>query len=168
MAFRIDRKRMHGVIAGQRQIGDHDCRRLCRHSRVRRQGIAEDFVVLLGVDGALVEGYARTTGSALPLAVTETLDHVGTPVPLAILERHEEAAVGWSVVSVIAAAPRIDVEDAIGRNDHVADVSEIVGEDRRAKPGWERYAAVIGRAAWLRLRKSHRSDRKQRSGGENG
>jgi len=50
----------------------------------------------------------------------------------------------------------------------VADVPKFIGEDGRAKSGWERYAAVIASAARLRLRKSRRSNRKQRRGGEYG
>src|SRR5271166_1927977 len=49
------------------------------------------------------------------------------------------------VVAVIAARPRVDVDDSVRRNHQVAGMSDAVGEYARAKAGRQFQPAVIGR-----------------------
>src|SRR4249920_2696296 len=110
---------MHRMIAGKRQAGKDNLRRPVWYDGIRRQGIADDLVILFGVKGAVVEGNARAARGTLRNSVTEALDHIGAARALRVLERHQKAARWWRVIMVIAAAPGVDVERAIGRDDHM-------------------------------------------------
>ena len=100
-----------------------------------------------GVNGALVERDAGAAGRALRHAVAETLDHVGLAVALDILQRDQKAAGRRRVVMKIAAAPGVDIEHAVRRDRHVADMAEIVGEHRGAEAGRKRDAAIVAGAS---------------------
>ena len=106
----------------------------------------------------------------------KTLDHVGSAVARIILERNKKAAGRRLVVLIIAAAPGVEVEHAVRAEYHLASMAEIVGENRGAKAGRQRDAAVIAgagasvRTALLtlrrRLRHHCRPRREQRSRGK--
>ena len=69
MALGIDDERMHRMIAGERQAGEDDLRLSVRRDAVGRQRIADDLVVLLGVEAAFVDADAGAAGRALRDAV---------------------------------------------------------------------------------------------------
>ena len=159
MALRIDDEGMHRMIAGERQARKDDLRRSLRHVGIRRHGIADDLVVLFGIERAVVEADARSARGALRDAIAETLDHIGAAVALAVLERDQKAAGRRRVVMIVAAAPGVDIEHAVRRDDHVADMADIVGEDRRAEARGKREAGIVAgttrrlRALRIRLRR---------------
>ena len=132
-----------------------------RHDRVFRQGEAHDLVVLFGIKRAVVIIDAGSTGGALRGAVAEALDDVCVARPLAVLQREEEATCRRLVVIVIHAAPGVDVEHAVRRDDHLARVAELVGKYRRAPSGREFQAAVI---AGTGIRCGRRCAGKRKSG----
>ncbi len=172
MALRVDDERMHVVAAGQRQAGDDDLRIARGRDRIGigRQHVADDLVVLLGIDGAVIVGDAGAAGRAFRHAGSEPLDHIGMADAL---EGHQKPARRRLVEVIETAAPGVDIEHAVRRDRHVADVADIVGEYGGAKSRRQREAAVIAGAAigWrtLRLGKSRRSgdqQREQRCGGK--
>src|SRR5512136_1316511 len=65
---------------------------------------------------------------------------------LRILERDEEAARRRSVVVVIDAAPRVHIDGAVRRHDHLPRMPDVVGEYSSAKSLWHRDAAIGLRA----------------------
>ncbi len=169
VAIGIDDERMHRVIAGERQAGHYDLRLFARHDAVRRQGVADDLVVLLGIEAVFVDADTGAAGRSLRHAVAETLDPIGVAVALGVFERHQEAAGRRLVVMIIAAAPGVDVERAVGTEHHLAGVAEIVGENGCAEAGRQGDAASVGgagigpRAALILLCNGGRSAGEQRS-----
>ena len=137
---------MHGVIAGERQAGQYDLRLPVRHDAVRRQGVTDDLVVLLGIETVFVDADAGAAGRPLRHPVAETLDPIGMAVALGVFERHQEAAGRRLVVMIIAATPSVDIERAVGTEHHLAGVAEIVGENGCAEAGRQRDAASVGSA----------------------
>src|SRR5256885_17244014 len=68
---------------------------------------------------------------------------VGTPVMRRIAQ-HDEIAARWGLVATeIDAAPGIDVDVAVSRDDDMACVADTVREDRRAKTRKERQPALV-------------------------
>src|ERR1700730_14667058 len=121
------------MVAGERQPGNDDIRVPAWRDRTRRQRIAHDSVVRLRVERALIERDSRATGIAALGSRTEATDHVGMTVAFGILERHQESPGGRFVVSVVASAPGIDINNAIRRDGHMASVPEIVREHGRTE-----------------------------------
>ena len=131
----IDRERMHGMIAAQRQSGHDRHRGPIRHDRAGRKRIAQDLVIDLGVQRPVVEADAGTARAAAFHGLTEALVNVGSARPGGVLQRHEEAARMGRIVAVVAAGPRIDIDDPIRGDNHVASMADAVGEDGRAEAG---------------------------------
>jgi hypothetical protein len=52
---------------------------------------------------------------------------------------------------IIAAAPGVDVKHAIRRNDHVTDVTEVIGKHCRAETWGQCDTAIVGCAIFCRL-----------------
>jgi len=71
---------MHRMIAGERQAGNNDLRIFRRRDAIGRQWIANNLVVLLGVEAAFVDADTGASGGALRLTRAETLDLVGVPI----------------------------------------------------------------------------------------
>ena len=138
IALRIDDEGMHGVIAGQRQPRDDDLRLRFRDDRTVGDRVTKDFVVLLGIDRALVERDTAAASRSLRHPVAEALDDIGLAIVLRVLERQHEAAGRRRVIAKIATAPGVDVKHAVRSEGHMPDVTDIVGEDRRAKTRRER------------------------------
>ena len=80
------------MIAGERQSRDNDLRIFLRRDAVGRQRIADDLVVLFGVEAVLVDANAGAAGRALRDVVAEALDLVGVAVTLRVLERNQKTA----------------------------------------------------------------------------
>ena len=70
------------MIAGERQAGNNDLRIFRRRDAVGRQRIADDLVVLFGVETVVVDANAGAAGRALRLTRTEALDIIGVAVAL--------------------------------------------------------------------------------------
>ncbi len=153
------------MVAGERQAGNDRLRRPLRHRGARRQGVADDAVILLGVDRALEELDPGAAGRTLRDAVAETLDVVGMAGAVRIAQRDEEPAAGRRIVAVIAPAPGIDVDGPVRCHDEVAGMADIVGEDGGAEAGRERDAAIIPGAAGRRRRFRLAVRRKRRCAG---
>jgi hypothetical protein len=152
MALLIDGEGMHRMIASERQAGDDDLRIFRRHYSVGRQRIADDLVVLLGVEAAFVDANAGAAGRALRLTSPEALDPIGVTAVSRMLERDQKSTGRDFVVVIIGAAPGIHIKNAVGPERHLPGMAEIVGEHRCAKAGRQRDAAVIrGAAIGLRL-----------------
>src|SRR4029079_14963814 len=67
MAFVIDDEGMHRMIAGERQAGNNDLRIFRRRNAIGRQWIANNLVVLLGVEAAFADADTGASGGALRL-----------------------------------------------------------------------------------------------------
>ena len=147
MALAIDGEGMHRMIPGERQSRDNDLRIFLRRDAVGRQRIADDLVVLFGVEAVLVDANAGAAGRALRDVVAEALDLVGVAVTLRVLERDQKTAGRDFVVVIIGAAPGVHIKDTVGAEGHLPRVAQIVGEHRCAKAGRQRDAAVVGGAA---------------------
>jgi hypothetical protein len=80
------------MIAGQRQAGEYHLRSLLRRDAIRRQRIADDLVILLGIEAALVDVNAGAARGPLRDPIAETLDDIGTAGSIAVLERCKKAA----------------------------------------------------------------------------
>jgi hypothetical protein len=63
----------------------------------------------------------------------KALNHIGLSRSALVLQRYEETAWMRCVITVVPARPGIDVNNSIRRNYHVAGVTDVVSEDRRAK-----------------------------------
>lgn len=72
--------------------------------------------------------------------------HIDIPVKLA------GASLQFPRADHLATAPGIDVEHSIGRDHHMADMADIVGEDGRTEPGGERDAGIVTDAGLRALR----------------
>jgi hypothetical protein len=91
-------------------------------------------VVRLRVERALIERDARPTSIAALDSRTEATDHVRMSVALSILERNQESTGRRLVVSVIASAPGININNAVRCDDHMTSVPEIVREHGCTEP----------------------------------
>ncbi len=112
----------------------------------RAERVADDLVVGLGVDEALVDGDAGAARVALSRRLAEAGDLVRLAVAVGVLQRDQEAARRGRLAHVIGAAPGVDVEGAAGGEGHVAHVAEIVGEHRGAEAGGQDDAAAVAGA----------------------
>src|SRR5207248_10304237 len=61
---------------------------------------------------------------------------------LRIFERDEEATRRRGVVVVIDAAPRVHIDGAVRRHDHLPRMPDVVGEYSGAKSLWQRNAGI--------------------------
>ena len=134
------------MVAGERQLGNDHLGRPGRRERACRQGVAHDAVVHLRVKRAIVERDAGAAGAALLAGLAEADADVGAAVAVGILQGDQEAARRRRVVAVVAAAPGVDVDHSVRRDDQVSGVADIVGKHGCAEPGRQRDPAVVIRA----------------------
>ena len=80
----------------------------------------------------------------------KALYDVGVPIPLGVLKGEEEPARRRLVVSVIAAAPCIDINNSVRGDDKVPCMANIVREHGCAKAARQRDPPIVARAG-LRL-----------------
>jgi hypothetical protein len=146
-ALRIDRERVHRMVAGQGQPRNHNLRGAGRRDHARRQGITHDAIVHLRVKRPAVERDACAARTAGRHAVAEANLDVGPSVAIGVLERDQETAGRRRVITVVAPAPGVDVDHPVRGNDEVSSMADIVREDGRAKPGRQRDPAVVARAS---------------------
>src|SRR5438067_12087367 len=110
---------MHGMVAIERQ-STHDRYRLGRDTAAGRQRVPHDGSILLGIQRAAMQTDAR---AAMPAAIrfrAKPRYDVGTPVMRRIAQ-HDEIAARWALVTAeIDAAPGIDVDVAVRRDDDMA------------------------------------------------
>ncbi|MGO9050065.1 MAG: hypothetical protein ACLQFW_24830 [Xanthobacteraceae bacterium] len=148
-------------------------RLLLRSDAIRRQRIANNLVILFGVEGVFVNANAGAACRSLRDTVAEPLDHIGAAVAL---ECNKKTAGRHFVIVIVAAAPGVDIQDAVGTEGHLAGMAKIVREDGRAEAGWKRDAAIVGgagigllvrsRGALRRLRDARRGRGGQRERGD--
>jgi hypothetical protein len=93
-----------------------------------------------------VERNAGPAVSALREGIAEANGGISLAVAVVILQGHEEAARGRRVVAVVTAAPGIDVDHAIGGDDEVPGVTDVVREHGSTEPRRERDSPVVARA----------------------
>ena len=98
------------------------------------------------IEPVLVKGDARAAIGPLRGGGAEAGDHIGFAVALFVLQGDEEAAGRRRVIAVIAPAPGVDVDDAVRRDDEMARMADLVGENRRAEAGRQREAGVVADA----------------------
>jgi hypothetical protein len=127
-----------------------------RHDAIRRQRVADDLVVLLGIKAAIVDADAGAAGRSLRHTVAEALDHVGAAFAVIVFERDEEAAGRRPVILIVAAAPGVDVKHAVRIERHLPGVAEIVGEHGGAEIGRQRNAAIVADAGVARILRHRR------------
>ena len=135
------------MIAGERQAGDDGFRLALGYDLIVSQRVADDAIVDLGEETALVEADAGAAMAAGRDGLAEAGDHVGMSVALGVPERDQKTARRRFIVLIIDAAPGVDVDGAVRRDGEMAGMAEIVGEDRRAEAGGQGNAATIARAA---------------------
>ena len=124
---------MHRMIARERQAGDHRLRRPSGHDRAGRHPVTHDTVVQLGVEIPVVQRDPGATVATGGRCRAKPADDIGFAPASRILQGDQETA-GWRRrVSIVAAAPGVDVKHVVPGRDHVADVPEVVGEDACAK-----------------------------------
>src|SRR6202020_2052822 len=107
IAVRVDRKWMHWMIAAQWQATDDDLRRLARHDRAFLERILEDLVIELGIQPALVNADAGSSGAAALHGCPEALIHIGFAAAGGVLQRHQESARMRRVVSKVTSRPGV-------------------------------------------------------------
>ncbi len=154
-AIRIDRKGMHRMIAAQRHARENHVSRSTRHQRTGRDRVAHDLVVDLRVHGAFVERNSGAARAAGLNRLAEALIHRGLAGFSRILQGDDKTAIRRLVVTVVHAAPRIDVENSVRSHDHVPRMTQLVGENRRTKTRSQLQSAVIVRAG-IRLGRCRR------------
>jgi hypothetical protein len=89
---------------------------------------------------------AGAAGATLLAGLAEADVDVGAAVAIGILQGHQKPAGRRRVVAVVAAAPGVDVERPVGRDDHLAGVADIVGEYGGAKSRGQRDPAFVPHA----------------------
>src|SRR3984893_18124453 len=146
IALPVDRKRMHRMVAGDRQPGDDHLRRRGRGNRAGGQSVAHDAIVHLGIERTVIKRDAGAAVAAVREAVAKANVDVGVPITLGILKSDQKPARRGGVVAIVAAAPGIDVDDPIRSDDKMPGVANIVRENGCAKPGSYRYSTVVARA----------------------
>ena len=82
------------MIAGERQAGKYDLRLLLGSNAIGRQRKADNLVILLGIETALVDADASTARGALRNSIAEALDHIGAPRTFAVLESTRKPPAG--------------------------------------------------------------------------
>ena len=111
--------------------------------------VADDAVVALREDRALVETDAGAAMASRGYRLAEAFDDVGVAVAFRVLQRDQKPARRRRIVLVINAAPGVDIDDAVGRRDELAGVADVIGEDRRAEAPRQddarRFAAAVDR-----------------------
>lgn len=126
---------MHGMVAGQWQSRNDRFGTARRRDRVVRQFVADDTIVRLRVEAAVIERDAGPAVSALREGSAEADRGIRLAVAVVILQGHEEAARRRRVVAVVAAAPGVDVDHPVRSDDEVPGVADVVGDYGRAEPG---------------------------------
>ena len=86
VALWINREGMHRMIADQRQSRHDSLRRSSRLDPIRRQLVAHDAVVRLGIEVALVDGDAGSPRVAVRRGWAKADDLVGPAVAFGILQ----------------------------------------------------------------------------------
>src|SRR5882724_1272703 len=141
----VYREGMHGMVTAERQTGNDGHRRIPRHDRAGRQGIAHDSIVDLSVDSATEHADARSTGTATLHGFPKALSYAGFTGARSVLQGDQESARMRRVVAVIATRPCIDVNGAVRRNNQVACMTDAISEYGGAKSVRQLQAAVIAR-----------------------
>ena len=134
------------MIAGQRQAGHHGLRRRGRSDTGRRQGIAHDAVVGLGIDIVFIDCDSGAARVAIRLGRAETGNVVGLAVMFSALQGDQERIGPRGVAAIVTAAPGVGIDYTVRRYGKVPDVTEIVGEYGGAKAGRQGDAAIVARA----------------------
>src|SRR5258705_3091461 len=75
------------------------------------------------VEQFFVKSDPGTAVAASRIGIAEADVHVSAAVPVDVLQRHQKAAGRWRVVAVIAAAPGIHEDNALGGNDEMPGVT---------------------------------------------
>jgi hypothetical protein len=125
---------------------------------VRRERVANDAIVDLGVNHPIVECDAGAAMAATRDRFTEPFDDVGAPAAILVLQRDDKPARWNGAVVVIDATPRVDVERSVRRERHLAGVADIIGENcsaetfRESDAGRVALATDGGGLAWRRCR----------------
>src|SRR5262249_43301098 len=96
----VDCERMHGVVAGERKAGDDHLGLLTRNDFAILQRIADDAIVDLGVERALIERDSGSAVSAFGKRLAEPLHHVGVSSTLRILQSDKKSTRRRLVVPV--------------------------------------------------------------------
>ena len=147
-AFGVDREGMHRMVARCRQAGHDRFGPGFRRDLAVFKRVADDAVVALREDRALVETDAGAAMASGGCRLAEAFDDVGVAVAFRILQRDQKPARRRRIVLVIDAAPGVcDIDDAVGRRDELAGVADVIGEDRRAEAARQddprRFAAAL-------------------------
>ena len=143
------------MIAGQRQPGQDGLRRSGRLDPARRQLVAHDAIVGLGVKVAFVDGDSGSSCVALRLGWTKADDLIGPAIAFGILQRYQKSARWRRVVVEIATAPGIGVDDPVRSYREMPGMAQLVREDSCAKT-WRQCDAAIIRGAGVRCRRRRR------------
>ncbi len=139
------------MIATERQARNDDLGCALGHDRTGRHRVADDTIVYLCVQKALVEPDARSTRTARLHRLPEALDGVRLAVTVLVLKRHQESTGGRLIVAVVNAAPRIDIQGAVRGDHHMPCMTYLVCKDRCAKSRRQLQAAVM---TWTPIHRS--------------
>jgi hypothetical protein len=130
------------MVATERQPRNDGLRRIGRHRAGFRQPEADDAVIHLGIERAVIECDAGSSGRALRRSFAEAADDIGLAVAIGVFQGDQEPARRRLVVTVIEAAPRVDINDAIAGRRHVPGVTQVLGKDGGAE-SWRQGNARI-------------------------
>jgi hypothetical protein len=144
--FRVDHERVHGMVAGQRQAGQHHGGWPDRQRCPRSERIAQDAAVFFGKKRVVVKRNAAAAGPTLLHPNAKALNEIGASFARGVLQSDEKTARRRRRVGKVAAAPGVGVERAVRGCDKMADMAEIVGKYRGAKSRRKGEAAVVAQA----------------------
>src|SRR3984885_15868133 len=131
----VDYKRVHRVIASERQTGHDGLRSILRHDGSGGQGGAHYFVVALGIKVTMIETDAGTARAARLHSLTESQIDVGLALAGTVLQGDQEAAGVRRVIAVIHPRPGVHVNDSARSHHHMTGVTDPIGKNRCAKSG---------------------------------
>src|SRR5690348_4550018 len=143
------------MVAGERERLHDDHWRFRRRATVCGQGIAHDRRALLRVQRPTMQGDPGASMSPAVRRRAEAGDDIGPTIVTGVAEHHEIAAGRTLVTAEVRAAPGIDVDIAVRRDDDVPRVADAVGEDGRTESRWQRETTVVA-GTRLRRRRARR------------
>src|SRR5215469_9703853 len=154
----IDDEGMHGMVAAERQSGNHGYRTTLGHNFPRIQCVTNYAIVAFRVEPAFVEADASTAFSSGLGGFTKAFDNISFSGSGSIPQCDQKSTLMRRLIVVVSAGPGVDIHHSIGRDYQLTSMADLVGKHGRAETGSEFQVAVVIRAD-LRIGSGSASDR---------